>query len=133
MAAFPTGCQKKQAALQDAAPPSAPPANTPEVTELRPLTEDAGDDGGAVDAAIAKKPSGAGAFNANQQKIRQCCNAMRTQAKQLGPSPEANQLIGFATYCDTLAVQVGPQGTAPEFNQLRQLLKSVTLPSGCQF
>jgi hypothetical protein len=133
IAALPTGCQKKQAAVQDASPPSVAPASTPEVTELRPLTEDAGSDAAAVDAAIAKKPSGAGTYNANQQKIRQCCNAMRTQAKQLGPSPEANQLVGFATYCDTLAVQVGPQGTAPEFNQLRQLLKSITLPSGCQF
>ncbi len=128
-----TGCPKRHSAVEDAGSPPPPQPSTPEVTELRPITEDAGSDGAAVDAAMAKKPSGAGTYNANQQKIRQCCNAMRTQAKQLGPSPEANQLVGFATYCDTLALQVGPQGTAPEFNQLRQLLKSITLPSGCQF
>jgi hypothetical protein len=33
----------------------------------------------------------------------------------------------------SVAVQAGPLGTAPEFNQLRQLLKSITLPSGGQF
>jgi hypothetical protein len=58
---------------------------------------------------------------------------MRAQAKQLGSSPEAFQINAFAGQCDVFAAQVGPQGTAPELAQLRQLLKSIKLPSACQF
>jgi hypothetical protein len=124
------GCPKKPTpAVEDSGPPTPPPA--PDVTELAPLTDDGGDDGPA-EAEAGKKWTGPG-LNPNQQKIKVCCNAMRAQAKQLGAgSPEAFQLNALAAQCDVLATQVGPQGNAPEFNQLRQMLKSVKLPPACQ-
>jgi hypothetical protein len=130
------GCPKKEAAVADASPAPPPaPASAPTVTELAPLVEDAGEVIEAAEVHAAKRPpSGAVApANANQTKIRQCCNAMRTQAKQLGTSPEANQMVSLAAACDSLAAQVGPQGTAPEFSQLRQMLQAVKLPNVCQF
>jgi hypothetical protein len=125
------GCPKKQPPpVEDAGPP--PPASTPTVTELAPLTDtvDAGD--AAVEAG-PKKWVGPG-LNQNQLKIEACCNAMRAQAKAMGPqSPEGFQLNAAATQCDVFVKQVGPQGSAPEFAQLRQILKSMKLPSACQF
>ncbi|HTB72752.1 MAG TPA: hypothetical protein VK762_05895 [Polyangiaceae bacterium] len=125
------GCPKKEPVVEDAAPPT--PATVPTVTELAPLTDDGGPD--AADAApeAGKKPSGGGpSYNANQMKIKACCNAMRAQAKAMGSSPEAFQINALAAQCDTFATQVGPAGNAPELNQLRQILKSLTLPSACQ-
>jgi hypothetical protein len=128
------GCPKKPApAVEDAAPAAPPPASTPTVTELAPITEDAGEDAAAEAAAPKKWTGGAPAYNANQAKIKECCNAMRAQAKQMGSSPEAFQLNALAGQCDGFAIQVGPQGTAPELAQLRQLLKSIKLPGACQF
>ncbi len=123
------GCPKKEPVVEDAAPPT--PATVPTVTELAPLTDDGGPD--AADAApeVHKKPSGPG-LNANQMKIKACCNAMRAQAKAMGSSPEGFQINALAAQCDTFATQVGPAGNAPELNQLRQILKSLTLPSACQ-
>jgi len=128
--ALAAGCPKKPPPppVEDAAPQ---PASTPSITELAPLTEDdAGD--AAVEAAAPKKLTGP-AVNPNQAKISACCNAMRAQAKQLGQSPEAFQINAAAAQCDVFAKQVGPAGTAPEFAQLRAILKSVKLPSACQF
>jgi hypothetical protein len=50
----------------------------------------------------------------------------------MGSSPEAFQINALAAQCDMFATQVGPAGNAPELNQLRQVLKSLTLPSACQ-
>jgi hypothetical protein len=102
----------------------------PAVTELAPLTDDAGDDAGASDAA-AKRWVGP-AVKPNQQKLQACCNAMRAQAKAMGSSPEATQLLGAAATCDTFVKQVGPAGSAPELAAIRGLLKSVKLPVACQ-
>ncbi len=122
------GCPKKAPPpVEDAAPP--PPASTPEVTELAPLTEEAGVD---AEAGAPKKWTGPG-MNPNQMKIKACCNGMRAQAKAMGNSPEANQVIAIAAMCDQLAAQVGPAGNAPEFAQIRAMLKSITLPAACQF
>jgi hypothetical protein len=91
------------------------------------------DDAGDVDASDAAAKRWAGPpVNPNQQKLQACCNAMRAQAKALGSSPEANQLIGAAATCDTFVKQVGPAGSAPELAALRGLLKSVKLPVACQ-
>jgi hypothetical protein len=128
------GCPKKEPPpLEETKPEAAAPASAPEVTELAPLIDDAGTD--AAEAAPKKMTGGGGGggANANQLKIKQCCNAMRSQAKQLGSSPEANQLIALGMQCDMMAAQVGPQGTAPEFSQLRAVLKSLKLPAACQF
>jgi len=126
------GCPKKQPAVEDAQAPAPPPASTPTVTELAPLTDDGGEEAEA-EASAPKKYTGGPAYNANQLKVKQCCNAMRTQAKAMGSSPEAFQINNLATQCDMFAAQIGAQGNAPEFNQLRQILKSVKLPSVCQF
>jgi hypothetical protein len=127
---FVLGCPKKQPPVVDAGEPPPPPAAS-SVTELAPLTEDAGED--ASDAAEAgKKWTGPG-VNANQAKIMACCNAMRAEARKLGPSPESFQLTAASQQCDVFAKQVGPAGNAPELNQLRQVLRSVKLPAACQF
>jgi hypothetical protein len=125
------GCPKKAVPpVEDAEPP--PPASAPTVTELAPLT-DIADAGDAAAEAGPKKWTGP-ALNPNQMKIAACCNGMRTQAKTVGlQSPEGFQLNAAAAQCDVFAKQVGPQGTAPEFAQIRQLLKTVKLPSACQF
>lgn len=123
------GCPKKAPPMQveDA---GLPPASVPTVTELAPLVDEAGVEDAAPEAA-PKKYTGP-AINPNQQKIAQCCSAMRAQAKQLGQSPEAFQLNAAAMYCDAVEKQVGPQGTAPEFAQIRAMLKTVKLPAACQ-
>jgi hypothetical protein len=125
------GCPKKTPPMvvEEAGPP--PPASVPTMTELAPLVEEAGV-GDAAPEAAPKKYTGP-AVNQNQSRIAQCCNAMRTQAKTMGSSPEAFQLNAGAAYCDNVAKQVGPAGSAPEFAQIRAMLKSVKLPSACQF
>ncbi len=123
------GCPKKEPMVEDAAPP--PPPAVSEVTELAPLSDDAGPDADAAPEA-GKKLSGGGGYNSNQLKIKACCNAMRAQAKQMGASPEAFQINALAAQCDMFVTQVGPAGNAPELNQLREILKSIKLPSACQ-
>jgi hypothetical protein len=124
------GCPKKPVPpVEDAEPP---PASTPSMTELAPLTDIA--DAGDAAAETGPKKWVGPALNPNQMKIAACCNGMRAQAKTVGlQSPEGFQLNAAAAQCDVFAKQVGPQGTAPEFAQIRQLLKSVKLPSACQF
>jgi hypothetical protein len=133
--AFPVllmGCPKKQPPVIDAGEPP-PPAGSTSVAELAPLTDDDASDGSADAGAGPKRWSGPG-VNPNQSKIQACCRAMRTEARTLGQgSPEAFQLTAMAAQCDVFAKQVGPAGNAPELNQLRQVLRSVKLPSACQF
>jgi hypothetical protein len=106
----------------DAAPPP-PPADT--TTNLTPLTDDdAGQDAGQ-DAG--HKPGGF--VDPKVARIKQCCGALRGQAKALGPSPEAGLFTGAATQCDTIAAQAGAKGTAPELGFLRALR---TIPPICQ-
>ena len=89
-----------------------PPASSSGVTELAPLIEDARRGGGAPEAG-PKKWTGPG-VNPNQLRIQACCNAMRAQARTLGPgSPEGFQLNAIAGQCDVFAKQVGPAGNAP--------------------
>jgi hypothetical protein len=130
--AFVLGCPKKPEPVVEDAAPAPPPPSAPTVTELAPIVDDGGDDGEA-EAAAPKKSTGGSGYNANQTKIKECCNAMRAQAKQMGSSPEAFQVSAFAAQCDVFATQVGPMGTAPELAQLRQMLKSIKLPTACQF
>ena len=123
------GCPKKEPMVEDAAPP--PPPAVSEVTELAPLTDDGGPDADAAPEA-GKKLGGGGGYNSNQLKIKACCSAMRAQAKQMGSSPEAFQINALAAQCDMFVTQVGPAGNAPELAQLREILKSIKLPSACQ-
>ncbi|WP_394837415.1 hypothetical protein LVJ94_10955 [Pendulispora rubella] len=128
------GCPKKKEAVVevDAAPPPPPPAASSAPAELVPLdVPDAGEDAG-TDAATAKKP-GSG-LTTSQSRVKQCCNAMRAQAKAMGNSPESAQLQAIAAQCDVFAMQVGPSkgAQAPELEPLRQILKGKpTLPPLC--
>src|ERR1700677_924096 len=132
VATWVAGCPKKEApVVVDAAPPPAPEPTPPAVTELAPLEDDSGP---PVDAATeaGKKWHGGAATNANQIKIKECCNAIRAQAKVLGSSPEAFQLNALSLQCDAFAAQMGAAGSAPELNQLRQILKTAKVPVACQ-
>src|SRR5579872_2317005 len=81
------GCSKKAEPVEQPKVEAPAPAPTPEVAELAPLVDDAGVDAG-FDAGVVKKAAGGGGgANANQLKVKQCCNAMRAEAKQLGASP----------------------------------------------
>jgi hypothetical protein len=128
---FVMGCPKKEQPVVEEAAAPPPPAAPPTVTELAPMVDDAGPD--AADAApeAGKKYSGGG-YNTNQLKVRECCNALHAQVKQLGSAPEAAQVNMAAQTCDMLVVQMGATGTAPEMAGVRQMLKSVKLPSVCQ-
>ena len=72
-------------------------------------------------------------MSANQSRVHQCCNALKTQAKALGSGPESQQLIQVAVFCDMMAAQVAgtPQGQAPELAPLRTMLKTIKLPAVC--
>ncbi|HXX69748.1 MAG TPA: hypothetical protein VEK07_21380 [Polyangiaceae bacterium] len=127
------GCpEKKAAVVEEAAAPPPPPPSAPTVTELAPLIDDAGADADAAEAEAPKRRPGP-AMTANQAKIKACCNAMRAQAKQLASSPEGYQLNSMAAQCDVFVTQLGPQGSAPELTQFREILKTIKLPSACQF
>jgi hypothetical protein len=131
------GCTKKPLADDDAGAPAPPATSAPTVTELLPLPMDAGDDADAAsaDAAEASVPRRwrGPALSPNQAKIKACCNAMRAQSKVLGvSSPEGYQLSTLAMQCDAFVAQIGPQGTAPELSQFRDVLKNIQLPSACQ-
>ncbi len=113
----------KPVPVVDAAPPPPPPSDT--VTNIAPVTDDdAGQDAGQ-DAG--HKPGGF--VDPKVAHIKQCCNALRAQAKALGPSPEAGLFIGAASQCDGVAAQAGAKGTAPELAFLRTLR---TVPPLCQ-
>jgi hypothetical protein len=109
------GCPKKEApVVQEAGPPPAPEATAPQITELAPLEDEGGASADAATEAGKKWHGGGGGSNANQLKIKTCCNAIRSQAKALGASPEAFQLNALAAQCDVFAAQMGAQGSAPE-------------------
>jgi hypothetical protein len=121
------GCPKKpDVTVPDAAPVAVvvPDAAPVDLT----TTDDSGVDAG-IDAALpAHHPGG----NANVAKIKACCNALRTQAKAMGSSPEGGVILGIASQCDAVAVQAGTAGTAPELAVIRNMMKGRTIPSVCQ-
>lgn len=114
----------------EVAPPA--PVEVASTVALAPLVEDAGPD--ATDASTVAKKVGGGGGTVNQSHAKQCCNALRSQAKALGASPEAAQIQGIAAMCDGIAAQLGPTagGQAPELAPLRAMLKGKTLPAMCQ-
>ena len=122
--AFAPACDRhKPVPIVDAEPPPPPPSDT--VTNIAPVTDDdAGQDAGQV---AGHHP---GVFvDPKVARIKQCCNGLRAQAKALGSSPEAGLVTGAAAQCDTIAVQAGAKGTAPELAFLRTLR---TVPPLCQ-
>jgi hypothetical protein len=122
-----SACEKKPPPPPVELPPP-PPSVDAGVVQITPF-DDSLDSG--VDAAPVKPHAAGPAINANAARIRQCCNAIRHEAKNLGTSPEATMIIGLAAQCDLIATQVTSSGTAPEFAQVRALLKGRTIPAAC--
>jgi hypothetical protein len=114
-----TGCPKKPVPVEDAG--EAPPASSPSVTQLAPLTDDGGEDA-AAEAEAGHHGYGP-PVNPNQQRIKQCCNALRATHDPM--------LASIAASCDQFAAQVGPSGSDPAFAQLRAILKGQKLPAAC--
>jgi hypothetical protein len=110
----------------DLTPASSATADTGPI-QIEPL-----DDGGdtAPEAGAAKPHGKWTPPNPNAARIRQCCSAIRHEAQKLGAAPEAVMLVGIAAQCDVLAGQV-TTGNAPEFGQVRTLLKGRTVPAAC--
>jgi hypothetical protein len=120
-------CEKKAPPppIEIPAPPPAPDAG---VVQITPFDDslDAGIDGtGGGKSHGPYTPT-----NNNAARVKQCCNAIRNQAKNMGASPEATLMAGVAMQCDLVAAQVAG-GSAPEFGQVRQMLKGRTLPAAC--
>ena len=122
------GCPKKPPPPPPDLPDTAPAEVDSGPTVITPLDEE--DAGDAAEAGAPKKRYGQ-APNGNATAIKQCCNAMRAQAKSLGTSPEANQILSVALLCDTFAV-AATSGNAPEFAMVRNALKGHQLPTACQ-
>jgi hypothetical protein len=122
-----SSCEKKPPPVIDPGPPPPAPVDAG-LVPLTPLDDslDAGVDGGPP------KPHGSWTPpNPNVARMKQCCAAIRKEAKNLGAAPEATMLVGIAAQCDMMASQLGSSGTAPEFAQVRQLLKGRTIPAAC--
>jgi len=119
-------CPKKETP-PDAAPPPAPVVEEA-AAPLVPMEDDAGGD---ADAEAGKKYTGPG-VPTNVLRLKQCCAALKSQAKALGASPEAGMIMGVAAQCDTLAAQAGPSGNAPELGVLRGMMAGKTVPPVCQ-
>lgn len=120
-------CPKKETPQVDAAPPP-PPVVEEAAAPLVTMDDDAGSD---ADADAGKKYTGPG-VPTNILRLKQCCAALKSQAKALGASPEAGMIMGVAAQCDTLAAQAGPKGTAPELGVLRGMMAGKTIPPVCQ-
>ncbi len=123
-----SACKKDPPPPIDLGPPP-PVALDAGVVQLTPL-EDAGSDSG-VDAGKGRPHGTYTPPNQNAARIKQCCAAIRHEATKLGASPEATMMVGIAAQCELMAVQVTSTGTAPEFAQVRQLLKGRTVPAAC--
>ncbi len=121
------GCPKKPPPPPDV-PDTAPAEVDSGPTVITPLDED--DAGDAAEAEAPKKHYGGSPANGNAAAIKQCCSAMRAQAKTLGTSPEANQILSVAQLCDTFAM-AATSGNAPEFAVIRNALKGHQLPTAC--
>ncbi len=126
------GCPKKDVPVTDAAPAPTPlPLPSATETQLTTLDDDAGD----ADAADAGKPKWTGpSLNANQIRAKQCCDALRKQAKSMGNSPESMNLNNAAAFCDQAAMSLGPTtgAQAPELAPMRAMLQGKPMPPICQ-
>jgi hypothetical protein len=128
MALFTLGCPKKPPPPAEVDAGAEPEVIDAGVTQLEPLDEDSGPETGP--AAPPPRGGGGGGGGTNAARIKQCCNGMRKQAAGMGPSPEANIVLGLAMQCDMIAAQAAG-GTAPEFGAFRQMISGRTLPAAC--
>lgn len=123
-----SACPKKDPpVIVDAAPPPPPPEPDTGPVDLAPLEEDAGVD---ADAEAGPKKF-TGKYNPNLARMKQCCNALRAEAKRMGASPEAGMFMQAAATCDGLAAQATASGTAPELSAVRGLLAGRQMPPMC--
>jgi hypothetical protein len=122
------GCPKKPPPPPPDVPDTAPAEVDSGPTVITPLDEEDASD--AAEAEAPKKRYGGAPTNGNAVAIKQCCAAMRAQAKSLGTSPEANQILSVAQMCDTFAI-AATSGNAPEFAMVRNALKGHQLPAAC--
>jgi hypothetical protein len=123
-----SACKKDPPPHVDSPPPPPPPPVDAGLTPLIPL-DDAGD-AAPEPSGPAKPHAAAPPTNANATRVRQCCAAIRHEATRLGTSPEATMMMTVAMQCDMVAAQVAG-GSAPEFGQVRQMLKGRVLPAAC--
>jgi hypothetical protein len=84
---------------------------------------------GAARPATPPTPTAAVA-SPGPARIKQCCNGIRTQAKNVGASPEANIMLGIAVQCDIVAVQAGGD-PGPGLAQVRRMLQGHPVPPAC--
>ncbi len=83
-------------------------------------------------AAIQDTPTAGVPQNANLEKLKACCNALATQGKGLGSSPEGMTMITMSQQCLAIVAQAGPKGTAPELGPIRGYLNGASVPAVCK-
>jgi len=71
---------------------------------------------------------GGGGGGGNAERLRQCCNALKAQAKQMGNPPEFGAAIQT---CDSMVAALGPNGNAPELGAIKNMLAGKTVPAIC--
>lgn len=83
-------------------------------------------------AAIQDTPTAGVPTNANLERLKACCNALATQGKSLGASPEGMTMISMSQQCLAIVAQAGPKGTAPELGPIRGYLAGANVPAVCK-
>jgi hypothetical protein len=83
-------------------------------------------------AAIQDTPTAGVPTNGNLERLKQCCNALATQGKSLGASPEGLTMISASQQCLAIVAQAGPKGTAPELGPIRGYLQGANVPAVCK-
>lgn len=127
MGACMSKCKKDPPPTVFEAGPAPTPVETAPPVQLEPEIVDAGE----PDADAAPKKYTGPAYNANAARIRQCCNAITSQAKTLGASPEAATLLGVAMQCNAAAVALSTNPNAPELAMLKGALAGKNVPALC--
>lgn len=83
-------------------------------------------------AAIEDKPTAGKPTNTNVERLKQCCNALITQGKGMGATPEGMTMVTYGQQCLALVAQAGPSGNAPELAALRPYLQGGNIPAICK-
>ncbi|AKU97502.1 hypothetical protein AKJ09_04166 [Labilithrix luteola] len=84
----------------------------------------------AVNDPVAKGGVATGAAPSQFGNLAACCNALATQAKSLGASPEAGVLLSAAAQCSALAKS--GSANSPELAALKGLLAGRNVPAVCK-
>lgn len=84
----------------------------------------------AVNDPVAKGGAPSAAAPSQFGNLAACCNALATQAKSLGASPEAGVLLSAAAQCSALAKN--GSANSPELSALKGLLAGRNVPAVCK-